>query len=140
MDILTLKCLIKTFFENTDAYNSVEVSLDGKMSQESYEGLLSAAQQNLHTIEMQEREQIKSVEDLDAQMAQLRNKKAELKEQLEHLCARRKEKNLILNQSEESLKKTQVKVTGLKEEIQKVEKTTPICRRCEGSRQNGASA
>ncbi|KAL3520563.1 hypothetical protein ACH5RR_018712 [Cinchona calisaya] len=75
---------------------------------------------------MQEQEQIKSVEDLEAQITQLTNKEAELKEQLEHLCAQRKEKIMVLNQSQESLKKTKVEVTGLREEIQKIDNTLHI--------------
>ncbi|KAL3516475.1 hypothetical protein ACH5RR_023377 [Cinchona calisaya] len=55
-DISALQGLIKTFFENIETYNSVKASLDGKMTQESYEGLLSTTQQNLSTIEMQEQE------------------------------------------------------------------------------------
>ncbi|KAL3534069.1 hypothetical protein ACH5RR_002530 [Cinchona calisaya] len=86
-DISALQGLIKTFFENIETYSSVKVSLDRNMTQESYEGLLSTTQQNLCTIDMQEQEQLKSVEDIEAQITQLRNKEAELKEQLEHLCA-----------------------------------------------------
>ncbi|KAL3502692.1 hypothetical protein ACH5RR_037141 [Cinchona calisaya] len=93
------------------------------MTQESYEGLLSTTQQNLHTIEMQEQEQVKSVEDLESQITQLGNKETELKEQLEHLCAQREEKAMVLNQSREILKKAQVEVAGLREEIQKIENT-----------------
>ncbi|KAL3510444.1 hypothetical protein ACH5RR_029845 [Cinchona calisaya] len=122
-DISALQGLIKTFFENIETYNSIKASLDGEMTKESYEGLLSTTQQNLRTIEMQEQEQMKSVEDLKAQIRQLRNKEAELKEQLEHLCAQREEKTLVLNQSQQSLKKTQVEVTGFKEEIRKIENT-----------------
>ncbi|KAL3525389.1 hypothetical protein ACH5RR_013761 [Cinchona calisaya] len=122
-DISTLQGLIKTFFENIETYNSVKALFDGKMTQESYEGLLSTTQQNLRTIEMQEQEQVKSVEDLESQITQLGNKEAELKEQLEHLCAQREEKTMVLNQSRESLKKAQVEVAGLREEIQKIENT-----------------
>ncbi|KAL3513151.1 hypothetical protein ACH5RR_025868 [Cinchona calisaya] len=122
-DISALQGLIKTFFENIETYNSVKASFDGKMTQESYEGLLSTIQQNLRTIEIQEQEQVKSVEDLESQITQLENKEAELKEQLEHLCAQRVEKNMVLNQSRESLKKAQVEVAGLREEIQKIENT-----------------
>ncbi|KAL3529080.1 hypothetical protein ACH5RR_008402 [Cinchona calisaya] len=104
-------------------YNSVKASFDGKMTQESYEGLLSTTQKNLRTIEMQEQEQVKSVEDLESQITQLGNKEAELKEQLEHLCAQREEKTMVLNQSREILKKAQVEVVGLREEIQKIENT-----------------
>ncbi|KAL3497997.1 hypothetical protein ACH5RR_040729 [Cinchona calisaya] len=122
-DISTLQGLIKTFFENIETYNSIKASLDGKMTQESYAGLLSTTQQNLRAIEMQEQEQVKSVEDLESQITKLRNKEAELKEQLEHLCAQRAEKTMVLNQSQGSLKKAQVEVAGLREEIQKIENT-----------------
>ncbi|KAL3537996.1 hypothetical protein ACH5RR_001362 [Cinchona calisaya] len=126
-DISALQGLIKTFFENIETYNSVKASFDGKMTQESYEGLLSTTQQNLRTIEMQEQEQVKSAEDLESQITQLGNKEAELKEQLEHLCAQREEKIMVLNQSRESLKKAQVEVAGLREEIQKIENTPHLC-------------
>ncbi|KAL3500000.1 hypothetical protein ACH5RR_039093 [Cinchona calisaya] len=78
--------LRKTFFESIEIYNSVNASIDRKMSQESCEGLHSTAQQNLYTVKIQEQEQIKSVEDLEAQIAQLSSKEAELKQQLEQLC------------------------------------------------------
>ncbi|KAL3520286.1 hypothetical protein ACH5RR_018435 [Cinchona calisaya] len=126
-DISALQGLIKTFFENIETYNSVKASFDGKMTQESYEGLLSTTQQNLRTIEMQEQEQVKSVEDLESQITQLGNKEAELKEQLEHLCAQREKKTMALNQSKESLKKAQVEVAGLREEIQKIENIPRLC-------------
>ncbi|KAL3529096.1 hypothetical protein ACH5RR_008418 [Cinchona calisaya] len=84
------KKLSQTINEKT--YNSVKASLDGKMTQESCEGLLSTTQKNLRTIEMQEQEQ-------------------------------REEKTMVLNQSQESLKKAQVEVAGLREEIQKIENT-----------------
>ncbi|KAL3510087.1 hypothetical protein ACH5RR_029488, partial [Cinchona calisaya] len=127
MDISALQGLIKTFFENIETYNSVKASFDGKMTQESYEGLLSTTQQNLLTIEMQEQEQVKSVEDLESQITQLGNKEVELKERLEHLCSQREEKTMVLNQSRESLKKAQVEVAGLREEIQKIENTPRLC-------------
>ncbi|KAL3519144.1 hypothetical protein ACH5RR_021733 [Cinchona calisaya] len=88
-DISILQDQIKTFFENIETYNSIKASLDGKMTQESYERLLSTTQQNLRTIEMEEQEQ-------------------------------RKEKTMVLNQS---LKKAQVEVARLREEIQKIENT-----------------
>ncbi|KAL3529310.1 hypothetical protein ACH5RR_008632 [Cinchona calisaya] len=122
-DISVLQGLIKTFFENIETYNSIKASFDGKMTQESYERLLSTTQQNLRPIEMQEQEQVKSVEDLESQITQLGNKKAKLKEQLEHLCAQREEKTMVLNQSRENLKKAQVEVARLREEIQKIEST-----------------
>ncbi|KAL3503792.1 hypothetical protein ACH5RR_033633, partial [Cinchona calisaya] len=122
-DISALQGLIKTFFENIETYNSIKASLDGKMTQESYEGLLSTTQQTLLTLEMREQEQVKSVEDLESQITQLRNKEAELKEQLEHLCAQREKKTMVLNQSQESLKKAQFEVAGLREKIPKIENT-----------------
>ncbi|KAL3518728.1 hypothetical protein ACH5RR_021317 [Cinchona calisaya] len=108
-DISALQGLIKTFFENIETYNSVKASFDGNTTQESYEGLLSTTQQNLRTIEMQEQEQVKSVEDLESQITQLGNKEAELKEQLEHLCAQREEKPWFLIKAEKSLRKLKLK-------------------------------
>ncbi|KAL3510245.1 hypothetical protein ACH5RR_029646 [Cinchona calisaya] len=108
-DISALQDLIKTFFENIETYNSVKASFDGKMTQESYEGLLSTTQQNLCTIEMQEQEQVKSVKDLESQITQLGNKEAELKEQLEHLCAQREKKTWLLIKAKKALRKLKLK-------------------------------
>ncbi|KAL3534732.1 hypothetical protein ACH5RR_003193 [Cinchona calisaya] len=110
MDILALQGLIKTFFENIETYNFVKASLDGRMTKESYEGLLSTTQQNLRTTEMQEQEQIKSVEDLEAQIAQLRKKEVELKGQLEHLCAQREGKPWFLINAKKALKRLKLKL------------------------------
>ena len=121
VDLLPLKNLLASFFQNIRHYISSRSSFMEKMSREMKVESLKKAKHSVFGAEVEKGEIIKDIQALQTAVANIDSEEAQLKKKLEDLCIRREKAKSSLLEWEEKLLKLQANILSLKEEVSAIE-------------------